>query len=36
METDAGYDAEVWGQAAGQLGLTGLAIPEKFGGSGYG
>ena len=36
METVSGYDAEVWRQAARQLGLTGLAIPEKFGGSGSG
>ncbi len=36
METVPGYDPEVWRQAAGQLGLAGLTIPEKFGGSGYG
>src|ERR1700751_5397124 len=36
METVAGYDPKVWRQAAGQLGLPGLAIPEKFGGSGFG
>jgi len=36
METVSGYDAEVWRQAARQLGLQGLAIPEKFGGSGSG
>jgi alkylation response protein AidB-like acyl-CoA dehydrogenase len=36
MDTVSGYDTEVWRQAAGQLGLTGLAIPEKFGGSGAG
>ena len=36
METVSGYDVEVWRQAARQLGLTGLAIPEKFGGSGSG
>jgi alkylation response protein AidB-like acyl-CoA dehydrogenase len=36
METVPGYDPGVWRQAAGQLGLTGLAIPEKFGGSGSG
>jgi len=35
METDAGYDAAVWGQMGEQLGLHGLAIPEEFGGSGY-
>jgi alkylation response protein AidB-like acyl-CoA dehydrogenase len=35
METNAGYDAAVWGQMGEQLGLQGLAIPEEFGGSGY-
>jgi alkylation response protein AidB-like acyl-CoA dehydrogenase len=34
METDAGYDPQVWKQLAGQLGLQGLAIPEEFGGAG--
>src|ERR1700733_14091626 len=34
METDAGYDPQVWKQLADQLGLQGLAIPEEFGGSG--
>jgi len=36
METEQGYDEAVWKQAAEQLGLQGLAIPEEFGGSGYG
>ena len=36
METVPGYDRDVWRLAAGQLGLPGLAIPEKFGGSGFG
>jgi alkylation response protein AidB-like acyl-CoA dehydrogenase len=36
METEAGYDAEVWGQMAEQLGLQSLTIPEEFGGQGYG
>ena len=36
METDSGYDTAVWGQMGEQLGLQGLAIPEEFGGSGYG
>jgi alkylation response protein AidB-like acyl-CoA dehydrogenase len=35
METDEGYDAQVWKQMAGQLGLQGLAIPEEYGGSGF-
>ena len=34
METDAGYDPQVWKQLADQLGLQGLAIPEEFGGRG--
>jgi alkylation response protein AidB-like acyl-CoA dehydrogenase len=34
METDAGYDPQVWKQLASQLGLLGLAIPEEFGGAG--
>jgi alkylation response protein AidB-like acyl-CoA dehydrogenase len=36
METERGYDEAVWRQMGGQLGLQGLAIPEEFGGSGYG
>jgi alkylation response protein AidB-like acyl-CoA dehydrogenase len=36
METVSGYDPQVWRLAARQLGLPGLAIPEKFGGSGFG
>jgi hypothetical protein len=36
MQTKDGYDPLVWNLMAGQLGLQGLAIPEKFGGSGYG
>jgi alkylation response protein AidB-like acyl-CoA dehydrogenase len=36
METPAGYDPAVWAQLAGQLGLAGLAIPQEYGGSGYG
>jgi len=34
-ETTAGYDQAVWSQMADQLGLQGLTIPERFGGSGY-
>lgn len=33
MATEAGYDARVWQQLA-ELGLTGLAIPEQYGGAG--
>ena len=34
MDTDAGHDPAVWGQAATELGLQGLAIDERWGGSG--
>jgi alkylation response protein AidB-like acyl-CoA dehydrogenase len=36
MQTEAGYDPRTWAQLAGQLGLPGLIIPEKHGGSGAG
>jgi len=36
METVDGYDPAVWQQLTGQMGLAGLAIPEKYGGSGFG
>jgi alkylation response protein AidB-like acyl-CoA dehydrogenase len=36
MATEEGYDPGIWAQLAGQLGLQGLAIPEKYGGSGAG
>ncbi|HEU5148967.1 MAG TPA: acyl-CoA dehydrogenase family protein, partial [Iamia sp.] len=36
MDTEQGYDPAVWSQMAEQLGLQGLAIPEEYGGSGYG
>jgi len=36
METDTGFDADVWTQMAEQMGLQGLHIPEEFGGSGFG
>jgi len=35
METGEGYDPAVWAQLAGELGLTGLAIPEEYGGAGF-
>jgi alkylation response protein AidB-like acyl-CoA dehydrogenase len=35
METPLGYDPLVWRQLSDQLGLTGLAIPEEFGGQGF-
>ena len=36
MDTTEGYDPAVWKQMGEQLGLQGLAIPESYGGSGYG
>jgi alkylation response protein AidB-like acyl-CoA dehydrogenase len=35
MATEAGYDPAVWARL-GQLGLTGLTIPEEYGGAGCG
>lgn len=35
METDEGYDRDMWLLMAQQLGLQGLVIPERFGGGGY-
>ncbi len=36
METDTGYDTEVWRQLSRDLGLTAVHIPESYGGQGYG
>ncbi len=36
MDTERGYDPEVWSQMAEQLGLQSLIIPEEFGGQGFG
>ena len=36
METQLGFDREVWKNACGSLGLSGIAIPEEYGGSGFG
>ncbi|MFI0348976.1 acyl-CoA dehydrogenase family protein [Actinomadura sp. 9N407] len=36
METAEGYDPAVWEQMAGQLGLQSMAIPEEYGGAGFG
>jgi alkylation response protein AidB-like acyl-CoA dehydrogenase len=33
METEHGYDATVWRQSAEELGLPGLVVPDRFGGS---
>jgi alkylation response protein AidB-like acyl-CoA dehydrogenase len=35
METEAGFDADVWKQMGEQMGLQGLIIPEEYGGSGF-
>ncbi|MEZ5143565.1 MAG: acyl-CoA dehydrogenase family protein [Acidimicrobiales bacterium] len=35
METEDGYDPEVWSQMAEQLGLQSLIVPEEFGGQGF-
>src|SRR5260370_7948675 len=34
LETEAGYSPELHSRLAGELGLTGLTIPEEFGGLG--
>jgi alkylation response protein AidB-like acyl-CoA dehydrogenase len=36
METEAGCDREVWRQLSQDLGLTGIHIPESYGGQGFG
>ena len=36
METDQGYDPDVWAQMAEQMGLQALIIPEEYGGQGFG
>jgi len=36
METERGFDPAVWAQMGEQMGLQGLAIPEQYGGSGFG
>ncbi|MFN2589362.1 MAG: acyl-CoA dehydrogenase family protein, partial [Actinomycetota bacterium] len=36
MATDDGYDDVVWKQMGQELGLQGLAIPEEYGGQGFG
>ncbi len=36
METDIGYDPEVWRQLSQELGLTAVHIPEHYGGQGFG
>jgi alkylation response protein AidB-like acyl-CoA dehydrogenase len=36
LETPLGYAPEVWARMVGELGLPGLAIPERYGGLGFG
>lgn len=36
MATDNGYDEVVWRKMAEQLGLHGIAVPERYGGAGAG
>ncbi len=36
MATEQGYDPDVWKQMAEQMGLQAIAIPEEFGGQGFG
>ncbi|WP_328752334.1 acyl-CoA/acyl-ACP dehydrogenase [Streptomyces sp. NBC_00285] len=36
MESEPRFDLDVWAQAADQLRLPGLAIPEEYGGDGFG
>ena len=36
IDSDAGYDIELWTQMAQQMGLQGLGLPEEYGGSGFG
>jgi alkylation response protein AidB-like acyl-CoA dehydrogenase len=34
IDTDDGYDAELWKLVSGELGLVGIAVPESLGGAG--
>ncbi|MYW03756.1 acyl-CoA dehydrogenase family protein [Streptomyces sp. SID3343] len=36
MATETGYDADVWRRVCAQTGLPGLAVPEEYGGVGFG
>lgn len=36
MATESGLDASLWEVMSGELGLAGLAVPEEYGGAGYG
>ena len=35
METDTGYDPDVWARIGSELGWTALTVPEEYGGFGY-
>jgi alkylation response protein AidB-like acyl-CoA dehydrogenase len=36
METDDGFDPSLWTQLGTELGLGAIAVPEQYGGAGYG
>ncbi|QJS99334.1 acyl-CoA/acyl-ACP dehydrogenase [Streptomyces asoensis] len=36
METPEGFDRALWRRMGSELGLQGLAVPEEYGGAGYG
>ena len=36
METESGFDESIWQRLATELSLTGISIPEAYGGSGFG
>lgn len=36
MVSEKGYDPAVWEQLCGEIGLTGIHLPEVYGGSGFG
>jgi alkylation response protein AidB-like acyl-CoA dehydrogenase len=36
LDAERGYDEDLWRQMADQLGLAGLALPEEYGGDGFG
>jgi alkylation response protein AidB-like acyl-CoA dehydrogenase len=36
LDSDTGFDLDAWQTAAEQIGMQALAIPEDFGGAGYG
>lgn len=36
MDSESGHDARVWARMAGELQLQGIAVPEQYGGQGFG